>query len=197
MRARKTGQRKVSTTMSDEAPRLGSSESPLGWLRRRKDKSGEAMITAEQFDAGERLARDFLLGALQPRTTMSWSPVASSSRGSGGGGAVDMSDAIVAAKTRVNRALAAVGPELSGILVDVCCYNQGLEDCERQGGLPARSAKTVLQMALTSLARHYGLLPPEAPPLYQGGRVRHWGAEDYRPRMDPVRSNSRTHEGQR
>lgn len=158
-------------------------ESPLGWLRRRKDKSGETLITAEQFTAGERLATDFLLAAMSARTTVSWSTVAASTR-RGGTQAVEMSDAILAAKQRVSRALSAVGPELSGILIDVCCYEQGLEYCERAGGWPARSAKLVLQMALTRLARHYGLLPPETPAAMPRGDIRRWGAADYRPTID-------------
>lgn len=165
--------------------REARADSPLGWLRRRKDKSGETLITAEQFAAGERLATDFMLAAMGARTTVSWSPVAASTRG-GGSARIEITDAVIAAKQRVTRALAAVGPELSGILVDVCCYEQGLEYCERAGGWPARSAKLVLQMALTRLARHYGLLPPEATPGPAHGQIRKWGAADYRPTIDGV-----------
>ena len=167
------------------ATRQNSGESPLGWLRRRRDKSGDALITAEQFQAGERLAQDFLFACMSARTTVSWSPAAASTR-SGGPGAVDMSDAILAAKQRVSRALGAVGPELSGILIDVCCYEQGLEYCERAGGWPARSAKLVLQMALTRLARHYGLIPPETRDFAPKAGIRQWGASDYRPSIDGV-----------
>lgn len=158
-------------------------ESPLGWLRRRKDKAGEALITPEQFAAGERLAQDFLFASTSPRTTMSWSPSASRGRSPTPAG-VDLTDAVIAARLRFSRAMTAVGPELSGILIDVCCYEQGLEYCERQGGWPARSAKVVLQMALTRLARHYGLLPPEPSDAGQRRLIRHWGASDYRPTMD-------------
>jgi Domain of unknown function (DUF6456) len=45
------------------ASRSGASvnpaESPLAWLRRRKDRDGEAMISQAQFDAGERLRSEF------------------------------------------------------------------------------------------------------------------------------------------
>jgi hypothetical protein len=95
-----------------------------------------------------------------------------------------MSDAIVAARQRVEHALAAVGPDFAGLLLDVCCFLKGIEMVERQRAWPTRSAKLVLRLALSSLARHYGL-----------GRVAegrshaamvHWGSADYRPEIGPA-----------
>jgi hypothetical protein len=96
-----------------------------------------------------------------------------------------MRDAVVAARQRVNRALEALGPELAGVAIDVCCHEMGLEAAEQARGWPPRSAKVVLDVALTTLARHYGLIPPERP-LPQ--RLRHWGDADYRPTLDEWRS---------
>lgn len=73
----------------------------------------------------------------------------------------------------------AVGPEISGVLVDICCELKGLEEAEKKNGWPQRAGKIVLQIALTRLAKHYGLI---ADPQAQRGRVlRHWGEADYRP----------------
>jgi hypothetical protein len=113
--------------------------------------------------------------------TADWSASANGrrTRRAAPGVGVEMGDHVIAARQRVDRALAAVGPELAGILVSVCCHEQGLEVAERAQGWPARSGKVVLQLALTSLARHFGLIAPE--PSRAALRVRHWGSEDYRP----------------
>ena len=163
-------------------------EGPLAWLRRRKDKDGQRLITEPQFNAGERLAADFLRAQLAPRVTADWSGTVAGRRmrRAAPGAGVELSDAAAAARTRVQRALAAVGPELAGILLDVCCLEIGLEAAERAQRWPQRAGKVVLQLALTALARHYGLLPPEPPPGAQ--RLRHWGSDDYRPNLDVWRS---------
>jgi hypothetical protein len=163
----------------------GPCESPLDWLRRRRDKSGEPMIADEQYRAGERLRADHWYAGMSPRVTASWSVVAPCSRGAGVA-SQDLADNVLAARERVDRALTAVGPELSGILLDVCCHLIGLEQVEWREGWPQRSGKLVLQLALTALARHYGFLPPIAPSGAAAPvpRTRHWGAPGYRPRID-------------
>lgn len=158
-------------------------ESPLAWLRRRKDKDGRPLISDVQYDAGERLASDYRRAHMSRRVTSDWSGVviSSSTRRGPPGAGVDIADAVVAARERVNRALLAVGAELAGILIDICCHETGLEAAERAEGWPQRAAKVVLQLALTALARHYGLIAPERPAY---SRLRHWGDEDYRPSID-------------
>jgi hypothetical protein len=167
-------------------PQFNADESPIAWLRRRKDRNGEPLISDTQFQASERIRTDFWFAQMTPRTTSNWSPVAPTRRGRRYGASpsssVDVSDRALAAAERVRRALAVVGPELADVLIDVCCHLRGLEDLERAAGWPQRSGKIVLQLALTRLARHYGL-EREAPDR-AAGVVRHWGSEDYRPQFD-------------
>jgi hypothetical protein len=102
-------------------------ESPLGWLRQRKDKSGRPFVDAAQYEAGERLRRDYTIARMMPRVTSSWeSPAAGGARRAAPGDGIAVRDAALAARTRVQKALGEVGPELSGILVDVCCHLKGL-----------------------------------------------------------------------
>lgn len=168
---------------TSDRPGVNLDESPLAWLRRRRAKDGSPLITEPQFLAGERLRTDFAFAQLGPRVTANWDAALGASAGPRGtpGGGVEMADNVVAAAGRVNRALHAVGPELSGILVDVCCFLKGLEELERSVGWPQRSGKVVLQIALTSLARHYHLFSDEKK---RHAASRHWGVADYRPSID-------------
>ncbi|MBA4203397.1 DUF6456 domain-containing protein [Pannonibacter phragmitetus] len=133
-------------------------ESPLAWLARRKDGKGKAMLTAAQFEAGERLREDYTFAAMMPNLSGGWRTEAGAGRHTGRGPAgPDMSDNVMAARLRVERALDAVGRGLGGVLVDVCCLLKGLETVERERGWPVRSAKVVLGIGLSALASHYGM----------------------------------------
>ena len=162
---------------------VDAAESPLSWLRRRKDKSGQPMITAVQFDAGERLRGDLWFAQMTPRVTANWSGTGGGSSRSGGGLGIDIRDNVAAAQQRVRRAMAAVGPMSAGLLLDVCGHLLGLEQVERARGWPPRSGKIALQMALCELGRHYGLPGAESAPAPLAQRLRHWGVDDYRPRV--------------
>jgi hypothetical protein len=158
-------------------------ESPVATLSRRAGRSGEPWLPAHAATAAERLRRDFEIGRLQPRVTANWSASVSDGRRSGDNtGLTDLTDMALAARQRFDRAVRAVGPELSGVLIDICCFLKGLETVERERQWPARSAKLVLRLALERLARHYGLMPA-ATGKPASGRVRHWGAEGYRPEI--------------
>lgn len=153
---------------------MNDSESPLAWLARRKGRDGRAMIEPMQFVAGEKLRAEFTRAQLTPRVTSSWTTqTGGRSRGNGAG---EMTDLIVASRQRVRLALEACGPEFAGVLLDVCCFLRGLEDLERERGWPSRSAKVVLQLALSRLARHYGLEREAV--SGQNTRLRTWLADD-------------------
>ncbi len=164
---------------------VNETESPLGWLRRRKDKTGAPMIDAAQFEAGERLRRDFFHAGLTPRVTASWDgiPGDRSARRAAPGASTNLREQTVAAQQRVRRALDAVGPDLASILIDICCHLKGLEEAEKAKGWPRRSAKLVLQIALRELARHYGLMRSASDSASDSSRhLLHWGTSDYKPR---------------
>jgi len=152
-------------------------ESPLAALGRLKEKSGEAYLPHHAVAAGERLHADFTRGGLQPRVTMSWEPRIAGRQKGEAGAARDLTDTALAARLRVARAVEAIGPELSGVALDVCCFMKGLETVERERQWPARSAKLMLRASLMALARHY------APPARAPRRSHAWGAEGYRPDM--------------
>jgi Domain of unknown function (DUF6456) len=164
-------------------PGFNACESPVGWLSRRRNKDGRPLISAAQFAAAERLRSDFWFAGLSPRVTTNWSEPTSGRAVNGAAG--DTSDNVAAAAERVRRAVAAVGPEMSSLLIDVCCHLKGLEKIEQSAGWPQRSARIVLDFALTRLARHYGIIADVAQTLSsQPVRVQHWGAPGYRPHSD-------------
>lgn len=135
--------------------KFDESESPLIWLARRKGTDGRALIEPHQLQAGERLRADFTHAHMMPRTTANWhAPVAGRGRDAQTCGPI--TERMIAARQRLRHAMNAVGPEFSGLLIDVCCFLKKLDAVERERQWPARSAKVVLQLALERLARHYG-----------------------------------------
>jgi hypothetical protein len=158
-------------------PTSNDAESPLAWLRTRRDRSGQPLISEAQYLAGERLRMDFERAMLTRRTTTNWD--AAGTGGRGGNVSAELSDGAIAARQRYHRAMDAVGPELSSILLQVCCMSAGLEQAERLLNLPQRSGKAVLGLALTSLARHYGLLEGQGRSAARD--VLQWARDGYRP----------------
>ncbi len=170
------GQREFVTEFGRTSIVYDEAESPLAWLARRRGRDGRALIDAHQLQAGERLRADFTQAHLMPRTTSNWTNPISSGRGNGGGSPGTFTETMIAARQRVHHALDAVGPEFSGLLLDICCFLKGLEDVERERVWPARSGKVVLQLALDRLARHYGYASKARGP--ERSRVRTWLADD-------------------
>lgn len=136
---------------------VNADSSALQQVQRMKGKDGAPWFSDEAIAAGERLAADFQFAGLQPRVTASWQPKLDAGAGGMRGAQADMSDHVADARARVNRAAAALGPELAGVALDVCCFSKGLERVEQERNWPARSAKLMLRTALLALARHYGI----------------------------------------
>jgi Domain of unknown function (DUF6456) len=161
----------------------GTTANVLRWLRRRKDAAGQPLLTAVQVDAGERLAADFVRGQMMPRVTADWSHTGAQlpKRRGVPGYKVELSVGITAAQERFRAAIGIVGPEFADLLINVCCFDIGLEEIEARQGWPKRTGKVLLRVALNHLARHYGLIQP-AP---AEGHIRHAGAAGYRPDVGP------------
>jgi hypothetical protein len=155
-------------------------ESPLAQLARRKAKDGKPFLTENEWRAGERLRSDYTRGQIMPRMGANWVASVASGRRDGGNGVADLTNAALASRQRVDRSIEAVGPELAGVLIDVCCFLKGLEQVEMERGWPVRSAKIVLKTALGVLHRHYN---PQARRSSNAARMLHWGAADYRPKI--------------
>jgi hypothetical protein len=132
------------------AVKVNLAESPLARLKSRE------LVDAVRFAAGERLRRDFTLGQLTPRMGVDYSaPIAAG--GARGTGAETLSDIALAARQRLSRAMAAMGPGLSDLAFDVCCDLQALERAEARRGWSRHAGRVVLLLALERLAAHYGM----------------------------------------
>ena len=162
-------------------------QSPLAWARQHRNRHGDPYLSQEAYDAGERLRADFHRSGLMPRTTFDWDAISRSKdelrgvhahKGRSGGGAG-------AAAERVRKAIAAVPPEMAGLVYDVCCFEHGVEETGRRHGMPQRSGHFMLSIALNALARHYGILPaPDNSQAARHMRPRHWGMPGYKPSID-------------
>lgn len=133
--------------------RVNAGESPIAWLARRRDSAGAPWLTPAEAAAAERLREDFTAAGALARTTMCWDapPRARGGRGPG----QDPLERRSLALERVRAALAEVGPGLSDVLWRVCLAGTALDAAERGLGLPRRSGKTLLKIALQRLAAHY------------------------------------------
>jgi hypothetical protein len=157
------------------------SEGSLAWLAGRRDRDGMPLIDVVEREAGERLAADWEYVARGGSVTMDWQGLAIrvGRQAIGDDARLGAAEAALAARTRLEDALASLEPDFAMLLVDVCCRNTGLSEAERRFGWPVRGGKVVLRYALRALARHYGLIGTGPA---RGRRLRHWGADDYRPR---------------
>ena len=147
---------------------IDENESPLARMHAAPPDHGKALIDDLQFLAGERFRRDFTLANLMPRLVADLeAPVVAGRRGAAHG---EFSDIVVTARQRFSRAVEAMGPDLSGIAIDVCCH---LKDPAAAGtSSPDNTTLVVLRLALDRLAIHYGFVARVRT------RVRAWQAPD-------------------
>jgi hypothetical protein len=159
------------------APAMDDRESPLLWLYRRPGRDGRPQISDEEFAAGERFRADVTLAGMLPRVTMNWDAALTPEQaGAGPRDVAGSSDTALAARQRVRLACDRLGPELSGLAIDICGFLKGLDLVEKERRWPPRSAKVVLRVALAALVTHYGM----GDHTRQHG-IRSWQAADARP----------------
>ena len=111
-------------------------------------------IDPDQYDAGERLRKDWHRSGMMPRMT------ADLARETGLGGRSEMTDEQVAAWQRYKRAIQTVGLILSPILVHVCCMGWPADDWAKSRGRPQGDGIAALRLALDALCVHYGSKRP-------------------------------------
>lgn len=176
----------IVTADGPETVKVNLAESPLMLLHRRKDKNGQPFIDAREFRAGERLRADYTRGQIMARLGINWNGIGGQGQSRDrAGGIVELTDAALSARLRVEKAIEAVGPELAGVLIDVCCFLKGMKQVEMERNWPARSAKVVLKSALGALARHYEPSRDSSACSKTRPAILHWGAQDYRPVIRP------------
>jgi hypothetical protein len=169
---RETADALVETEAGPKRVRVDLDESPLDWLRRRKDRRGAPLIDEASYQAGERLRADIVLAGLMPGVTARWD---ATPKGSGPASPADATDRMVAARQRIRNAFDAIGADFSDLLMDLCGFLKGLELIERERGWPPRSAKIVVRIALARLAEHYGIETAARGPAASRG-IRTWQA---------------------
>ncbi len=169
---RETALVNVQIDMGTKRVRIDAEESPLDWLRRRKDRNGEPLIDEAAYQAGERLRTDIMLAGLLPGVTARWDAMPKSG---GAGSPSEATDRMIAARQRIRNAFDAVGADFSDLLMDLCGFLKGLELIERERRWPARSAKIVVRLALARLAEHYGIEAKARGPAASRG-IRSWQA---------------------
>ncbi len=171
--------RNVQVRLVDDELRISNrDESPLSTLAGRKLPDGTNFLTANEYEAGERIRTDFTRAMLMPRTSANWQASVSAGRRSGEvNGVEEITHAAIAARGRLDAALQCLGRDLAGVVTDICCYLKGFEQVEMERKWPKRSAKFMLKAALSTLALHY------SPPGKSATRSHKWGASDYRPKI--------------
>jgi len=131
-----------SVIVEDPRPRRAGTKTQLEILY------GRGAITLQQKNAGERLYRDYHLSGAEPRVTANLEP----SLGGRSAGVVDMQ---ADAYERYQRAVQAVGPILSPVLVHVVLLDGSAGDWALSVGLKRGRGPARLEVALEILIQHY------------------------------------------
>lgn len=147
-------QHRVESAMPDGTI-VDLTESPLARLAA-PGPDGDAFLRPHQVEAGERVRRLVDRAQLQPRLTMSYSPVHTAG-GKSAGHAGEIGDMAADARKALANLHRDLPRDCAEVVLDVCGFGKGLQQVETERGWPRRSAKLVLRIGLDRLAEIYGL----------------------------------------
>ncbi|WP_068317198.1 DUF6456 domain-containing protein [Polycladidibacter hongkongensis] len=131
-------------------PVIKGQDTPLAWLASRRDAKGFPLIDEAQVMAGERLRSTFDQAQKQLSIKSNWSAQISY----GGPSKHDYTFESQASR-HLQATFSVIGPELSPVLLAVCCHGIGLQELEKQERWPARSGRIILRLALQRLVSYY------------------------------------------
>lgn len=160
-----------------EGRQINLDESPLARIAAMP--ANKNLLQAHQLEAGERFRKIFERAALRQRTTMSYSPERVAKSGGGAPADMGLAGMNIDARREIDRIFAVLPSECAGVVIDVCGFEKGLQQVEKERGWPRRSAKLVLRIGLDQLARHFGLMPVATGTGRKG--VSSWRQDDARP----------------
>jgi hypothetical protein len=164
-------------THEGEGRQVNLDESPLSRIAAMP--ANRNLLQPHQLEAGERFRKIFERAALRQRTTMSFAPDRVAKSGKRAPANMELAGMNIDARREIDRIFAALPSECAGVVIDVCGFEKGLQQVERERGWPRRSAKLVLRIGLDQLARHFGLMPMATGA--GGGRVNGWRQDGARP----------------
>ncbi|MGY6661669.1 MAG: DUF6456 domain-containing protein [Glycocaulis sp.] len=115
-----------------------------------------ALLERVHVTAADRLRADYDASTLRSRVTSDWSGVPRSGP-RGGHDPAGAPARALDARERVMAALAAAGPGLDRLLINIVIRETGMERAVRDLDWPDKAGGTALHLALDRLAIHYGL----------------------------------------
>jgi hypothetical protein len=119
-------------------------------------RNGEGpFLLPNQIEAARRLAATFERARLRQRVTMSYDPTRIG--GKGGAAPADISNFAADARRTLLDLSRSMPADCWTVLLEICGHDRGLQETEADKGWPRRGGKLVLRIALSQLARVYGL----------------------------------------